>query len=816
MLQCNETKEQEDKCRADVLSSNMNTYVLRNYGWVPSSWANQAYTLWAGPEGLQQKKRESVKFARFRDLDKHQQQEALKSLKLECEKNVDDNKMLECIQHLTLIMPGCLVQRVAHSATITEAIMNTCNFKNRAEFELVDVEEDAVALPMNQYDVDFYEQGTGDLALKDLSFWDNIRYRTGFKNDVDIIYDQLKAKNALFFDRDQQCREFIQEKFQDFFAQDLKASTELDFETKIITDQIVKLQKLLDTGRVLSLPAGACFHVDGDKVRVPIFDPSYDFKQNFYVQVPAQAYHALMQYFESEQDDDASKRWIDLTRTLHCDTILCRVDQIFNFFSLVKSGNNPMSMYIEAKSAQMKREIRDIVGDKDNLDEIVDIIVVLKTMWRFFKEVESPEFFSAHGQSAHVSVASDDHDFLRAFKQHEWGKIKTLFSVLLLTNRAKHMSAKTDPTPKDNLALLVEFLYGELSIFNEVIRINFLTHNAEVDELDRPAGVMQQFPWFAIQKMLETKQASLVSQKLVESTLYSNFLDSDLGAFLVFIALLLFLYRLLGCPFQSVIEQVLKEIVRIGGVSTAAIVEIAKEAVVAKIRRSTDKNRMDRPVVTYVEDSPSSGQLAIENALDTSPGTVDEQTPPVTLDSYLQALRARLKIDFDKAGIYTDFGYQYLHDDEFLHSQIGMELNLPEVLAMDSVVDKIVKLVKVEEFKVQVKAARPNVNLAEIRRDRIQGYIAKLLQKHGIDSTKGLDASIENLQEGVAQAELKKNKIANEQRPRQDPLSQKVQKAKIMKAQHAEKELRQTLASKTALQAQISELMQRIDTLGRS
>ena len=97
----------------------------------------------------------------------------------------------------------------------------------------------------------------------------------------------------------------------------------------------------------------------------------------------------------------------------------------------------------------------------------------------------------------------------------------------------------------------------------------------------------------------------------------------------------------------------------------------------------------------------------------------------MTLDSYLQALRARLKIDFDKAGIYTDFGYQYLHDDEFLHSQIGMELNLPEILAMDSVVDKIVKLVKVEEFKVQVKAARPSVNLAEIRRDRIQGYISK-------------------------------------------------------------------------------------------
>ena len=132
----------------------------------------------------------------------------------------------------------------------------------------------------------------------------------------------------------------------------------------------------------------------------------------------------------------------------------------------------------------------------------------------------------------------------------------------------------------------MEFLYGELSIFNEVIRINFLTHDAEVDRL---AGVMQQFPWFAIQKMLETKQASLVSQKLVESTLYSNFLDSDLGAFLVFIALLLFLYCLLGCPFQSVIEQVLKEIVRIGGVSTAAIVEIAKEAVVAKIRGAPTK-----------------------------------------------------------------------------------------------------------------------------------------------------------------------------------------------------------------------------------
>ena len=47
---------------------------------------------------------------------------------------------------------------------------------------------------------------------------------------------------------------------------------------------------------------------------------------------------------------------------------------------------------------------------------------------------------------------------------------------------------------------------------------------------------------------------------------------------------------------------------------------------------------MDRPGVTYVEDSPNSGQLAIENALDTSPGTVEEQTPPVTLDSYLQAL----------------------------------------------------------------------------------------------------------------------------------------------------------------------------------
>ena len=117
---------------------------------------------------------------------------------MECEKNVDDNKMLECIQHLTLIA-RCLVQRVAHSATITEAIMNTCNFKNKA-IELVDVEEDAVALPMNQYDVDFYEQGTGDIALR-ISFWDSIRYRTGFKNDADIIYDQLKAKNALFFDR---------------------------------------------------------------------------------------------------------------------------------------------------------------------------------------------------------------------------------------------------------------------------------------------------------------------------------------------------------------------------------------------------------------------------------------------------------------------------------------------------------------------------------------------------------------------------------------------------------------------------------------
>ena len=81
---------------------------------------------------------------------------------------------------------------------------------------------------------------------------------------------------------------------------------------------------------------------------------------------------------------------------------------------------------------------------------------------------------------------------------------------------------------------------------------------------------------------------------------------------------------------------------------------------------------------------------------------------------------------------------------------------------------------------------------------------------------KDLDASIENLQEEVAQAELEKNKLATEKQNFQDSLSKKVYELKIMRAQHAESKLRQTLASRTALQLQISKLESRIEALGRS
>ena len=57
-------EEREKKCPVNVLSSNMDTYVLNSVvGWTPTYWYEQMYALFAGAEVRKQTRRKSVQFA---------------------------------------------------------------------------------------------------------------------------------------------------------------------------------------------------------------------------------------------------------------------------------------------------------------------------------------------------------------------------------------------------------------------------------------------------------------------------------------------------------------------------------------------------------------------------------------------------------------------------------------------------------------------------------------------------------------------------------------------------------------------------------
>lgn len=762
MANCGENRETE--CEANVLSSNVNTYLMRNYGWAPSSWYNSAYALYAGSEGLEKQRRESVRFAGFRDWDAHDQQRAKNELREQLSRaKVDLKLILTNIQHFTLMSSGCVSQRVAHLTTITEEILNTCAFKNQPELNLVKADvsdnDDSVSLIMNDVDLNdetFEDDSTKRYFNTDLSLMDRIQYMSGYKSCVDIIFAKLKAEGKLFFKQDDACIRGVNEEFFISFQQELKAGTQIVFETNMIENRVSSLQELLDTGRVVSLPESTPASDDGTKIQVPLFDAGRNFKQNFFVQVPSKTYHALMDYFETEEDDGACQHWMDLTKTLHCDSWQCQVSEIYHFYSLWTNNNNPMRKYFEAKSAKMQREIREILSthhgafvldshhDDYDLEKIVDNIVVLKTMWLFFKQIKSFGDIFAHDRDGEVAVVNNDNEMLQTFKEKEWYNIKKLCSVLVLANRVEHLPSKEqDFIASQNLSLLITFLYGELSIFNEIIRVNDILQKQEVDidEQSRMNAIREEFSWFVLQKILETRQASMMSEKFVGASASLLVLDTDLGAFLVCVGLASFLYLILGRPFQGVIEYFFKELLGLQFTLLKAVVEIGKEAAIAMIKRKSvavieNAQNAQNSEPLFVENIQDSDLLAIEDADSSDLPPVDdaetdspspngdaegEGTSKITLDSYLKVLRKRLQFKLNQTKMSTDFAYEYMANDDFLKTYLDTELTLGDVSTLDSLVERIVRVIKTEnlkdELKKQLKALR--------KRDQLLGQTAE-------------------------------------------------------------------------------------------
>tara|TARA_Y100000389_G_scaffold200463_1_gene240978 strand:+ start:1199 stop:3826 length:2628 start_codon:yes stop_codon:yes gene_type:complete len=732
LVMANCAEKSETECEAKVLSSNVNTYLMRNYGWAPSSWCNKAYALYAGSEGLEEQRRDSVKYAGFRDWDMHDQERAKKDLREQLSKaNVDLKLLLTSIQHYTLMSSACVSQRVGHRTTITEEILNTCMFKNQPRLNLVNVEvpdkDNSLSLIMN--DVDLNDDTFEDISTTDLSLMDRLQYMSGYKTSVDIIFAKLEAEGKLFFEQNDACLLGINEEFFHAFHQELKASTKIDFETNLIKNRVSALQEILDTGRVVSLPESTPASDDGIKIQIPLFDTRRNFKQNFFVQVPSKTYHALMHYFETEEDDDACQKWMDLTKILHCDSWQCQATEIYHFYSLWSNKNNPMRMYFEAKSAKMQREIRQILSthhgaivldshhDDYDLEKIVDNIAVLKTMWLFFKQARSTGDFFAHGRDGEVAVVNGEDEMMQTFKEKEWYNIQKLCSVLVLANRVEHLpSGPQDYDASQNLSLLMRFLYGELSIFNEIIRVNDILQKQEVDfdEQTRISAIQQEFPWFVIQKILQTRQASMMSEKLVGASTSLLVLDTDLGAFLVCVGLASFFYWLLGRPFQGVIEYFLKELLGLNFTLIKTVVEIGKEAAIAMIRRKSavaieNAQNAQNSGPLSVQDTRDSDVLAIEDAEASDTPPVDDAEASVTLDSYLQTLRERLEIKLDQTKMSTDFAYEFIANDELLKTYLGTELLLGDVGMLDSLVEKIVRVIKTENLQNDLKKQLKNL-----------------------------------------------------------------------------------------------------------
>ena len=146
---------------------------------------------------------------------------------------------------------------------------------------------------------------------------------------------------------------------------------------------------------------------------------------------------------------------------------------------------------------------------------------------------------------------------------------------------------------------------------------------------------------------------------------------------------------------------------------------------------------------------------------------------------------------------------------------MGTNLNLPDVLTLDSVVEKLVHFVQIEQFNLNLRVERGRVNVIKIREERIQECIAKLLKGHGLVSVDDLVASVENLQEAVNRAEVKKKSIAKGTGGSDDSVHAKASKIQNMRASmRAEAELRLQLKERTDVQVKISKLMQRMQSLG--
>tara|TARA_B100001758_G_C18300024_1_gene551805 strand:- start:119 stop:1120 length:1002 start_codon:yes stop_codon:yes gene_type:complete len=71
---------------------------------------------------------------------------------------------------------------------------------------------------------------------------------------------------------------------------------------------------------------------------------------------------------------------------------------------------------------------------------------------------------------------------------------------------------------------------------------------------------------------------------------------------------------------------------------------------------------------------------------------------PVTLDSYLQALRTRLQEALGPASDpSTNVAYQYIQNDEFLQTYLPRELTLDDGIELENVVDRVFKLVQIDQ-----------------------------------------------------------------------------------------------------------------------
>ena len=773
-------EEREKKCPVNVLSSNMDTYVLNSVvGWNPTYWYEQMYALFAGAEVRKQTRRKSVQFAEFRHWNKDKKKKALLDLRKQLDSGEINKKvLLETIQDFTLICPGCIPKRVSHSAHVTTIIMNTCTFKNLPDIKLVSDDINAGSLVYNDVATMFLQPQVTSNDISSLSYTDQFQVYSGLKTEANVIYEMLEKEGKLYFGQDNDCTRCIRDEYNIGLRHELKHSTEMEFDMKIIQDRIDTMQQLLNTGRVVSVPASTKLYTDADQIYVPIFDEQRGLHQNFFVQVPAEIYNELMQYFEAEVDDDDCLYWLELTKTLHCDTWTCTASKIYQSYYLWKSQNNPMSKYLEAKNAKMHKDIQNILSrlhqqtsvnpyhDDKVLQEIVETIVVLKTMWIFFKQVQDPGIFFQPSQSSDVAVVEDHNQSLQDFKEREWGNIKKLFSILVLFNSVKHMPENPDLQAKDNLELLVKFLYGELSIFNEIIRVNDIFQENSVDEEQdyQATAIQEQFPWFVLQNILNTEQALKMSKTLVEASTELTIMDTDLGA-LIFVALIAFLYVVGGRPFKidEVLASLLIEGIGGGGALFRAAVSIGAECATAAVRISganasqnaledgdrntttSDPTMIDNgspaiedvqaPDITPIEngspaikDAHTPDITPIENG---SPAIEDAQPPditpidndrdsalpaiddaqahnilsmksadirPVTLDSYLQALRTRLQEALGPASDpSTNVAYQYIQNDEFLQTYLPRELTLDDGIELENVVDRVFKLVQIDQ-----------------------------------------------------------------------------------------------------------------------